>query len=142
MGYPHHKMEFTWALFRSPLERGRTPTRMPPVLVTQWTLSWTFLKLFEIFLIINFRTLSYWPEPRFWNLTKVFIPPWRGGSGGHYSLLHLKIAPTEASQTIFKVFKVFAIFWWLGKFVVYFLVRKKERKKERYCNYIYVITDQ
>ena len=32
MGYPHHGMEFTRALIRSPLERGRTPTRTPPVL--------------------------------------------------------------------------------------------------------------
>ena len=29
---PHHRMKFTWALIRSLLERGRTPTRTPPPL--------------------------------------------------------------------------------------------------------------
>ena len=31
VGYPHHRMVFGRALVRGPLERGRTPTRMPPV---------------------------------------------------------------------------------------------------------------
>ena len=32
------------------------------------------------------------------------IPPWGEGSGGHNALFHLKIAPTGATETVFKVF--------------------------------------
>ena len=31
MGYPHCRMVFGWAQIMSPLERGQTQTRMPPV---------------------------------------------------------------------------------------------------------------
>ena len=47
-------------------------------------------------------SVLYWPEPRFWNLTKLLIPSWRGGSGGHNALLHLLMAPTQAPEIIFK----------------------------------------
>ena len=43
MGYPHHRMEFERALVRGPLKRGRTPSRMPPVLERDTTLLLTIL---------------------------------------------------------------------------------------------------
>ena len=47
VAYPHRRMVLTRALIRGPLERGRTPTRIPPVLES----GENFLKtvFFEIF---------------------------------------------------------------------------------------------
>ena len=71
MSYLHHRIVFGWELSRSPLERGRTSTRTPPVYVKQtncqnfWT---TFNDIYLTTIISQELSLSgqhilwYWLE--------------------------------------------------------------------------------